>query len=239
MRKFIFLILLSACIDPPQNKIPSSETSKSEGAGGSEASSSPSGQGDSPATAGVSVDSVEGPFLGKYSYEVLEGADTLTQKIPGEVSGSGSLRIVESFDRPSLDLNFWLSFGLPQTDSKVELIVFAEDSFDHGIEFSFTRVSTKNPLQVIINASGESEDISPFFASYRDLSKIEFSIDVHNAHAGPAHFIFWASLDSKKILIDSSGKFNSPGRGFGRRWGFRVHNSHVFSTRISKARNSH
>ena len=240
MKKFIFLIFLSSCIDPPQNKIPNPNTpSTSDGAGGSESPSSQPGAEATPVSPGLSGDSVEGPFLGNFSYEVLEGADTLTQKTPGEVSGSGSLRFFESFDRPRLDFNFWISFALPQVDSKVELVIFAEDDLNQGIEISFGRVPTHNELKVEIQASGETEDISRFFKGFRDFSKMEISMDVHNAHSEFAHFIFWPSLESNIIVTDSAAKFDSPGRGFGRRWGFRLHNSHVVSTQRNKARNNH
>jgi hypothetical protein len=239
MKKFIFLILLSACIDPPQNKIPNPSSSKSTEIGGSESTSGQPVAEDSPVSPGLSGDSVEGPFLGNFSYEVLEGAETLTQKTPGEVSGSGSLRFFESFDRPRLDFNFWLSFALPQVDSKVELIIFAEDDLKQGIEISFGRFPGSKELKVEIQASGESEDISRFFKSFSDFSKMEISIDVHNAHSEFAHFIFWQSLESNVILTDSAAKFDSPGRGFGRRWGFRLYNSQVVSTQRNKPRNNH
>ncbi|KHD89252.1 MAG: hypothetical protein OM95_04485 [Bdellovibrio sp. ArHS] len=142
--------------------------------------------------------------------------------------------------------NFEVSFSI-EDGGTLSFFTFADSLLKNGIEFIFQRQGSK--LLVFSSAQGHTQDWSVLFASLDASAVLTFTFDVHN-NERPGHILLWegpkrTSLNHRNTLYNSAEDSldlnydNSPGNGFGRNWGFKIHKARLIKALLSEPQEAH
>lgn len=223
--KFLFLLwVLSGCIEASEGVRPSGSPSDSD-----------------PGTTDLTSSNAEGPFVGNFVYEVIEGTDEIKVLGPTKVGGTGAIRINDKFERPSQDWNFRFQFKLTEADSSLSFFSFSNSELSEGIEIRASRLLGAGVLRVeVLSKDEEGADISEHFRRLDASGELDFSIDLHNnSKEIVSHMILWSPASLAKPLVNSRTDFDFPGRGRGVNWGFRLNRAELWGVQKGSPRAPH
>lgn len=162
-------------------------------------------------------------FAGQGYLIVDAGTLTLSED---SIGGSGSIVFNDSLAKIDSQNSYRLSFSLNEGGS-LSLVSNSTNQLASGVMVKFTRFGST--LNVVIEASGGSKDLSSKFRSVNAASTVTFQLDVHN-NENPAHLLGWGSESTAftelNVLFNSENDgLESPGRGEGNYWGVVLNNA--------------
>ena len=160
--------------------------------------------------------------------------------------GQGQGLMTQAPNSTSSGANFEVSFAL-QDQGSFRLYTFASNQLKGGLEILFERQGPT--LKVAAKTTTTTQDWSSRFAHIDATEVITLTADIHN-NEKPAHILIWEgakdpSMNHRNAIYNSAedsldlGYDNGPGNGFGRHWGFQVHNAQLQKALLSSPQDSH
>lgn len=193
---------------------------------------------------GYNPDVIETPSL---KHTVISG--TIFEELNDNSFSSGILVGSEALQDMRSASHFRFQVSLAAGGS-IALSAFGEKIFSgtpsqpqlkNAVVLVLARSSESNAITVQVSASGTTDNWSEFFKSIDASKTFEIGVDVHNDEAGEAHILIWKIENgNEQLLLDSATDVaGSPGKGFGKHWGFTIQQAKLLSARLSSPRYQH
>lgn len=140
-----------------------------------------------------------------------------------------------------VDLSTGGSIALSAFGDKILAGTPGAPQLKNAIVLNFVRPNDSGAITVQVSASGTTDNWSEFFKSIDASKPFEIGVDIHNDEAGEAHILIWKFENgNEQLLLDSAiDVAGSPGKGFGKHWGFTIQQAKLLSARLSSPRYQH